>query len=277
MTTNAHELGASVGAWNALVRRARMADRQKLAALVMSSYANADGTGIRCGVARLAVDLGTSYRTAQRYLAWLRQVGLVELVVPGNRRRRKSDIYRLIIGPDVLEHVEVLDPAAYDDVRDGVREARDGRTKPVDQASPMVSSDQPVDNPDWRTPRVSSDRSDSLADQASPRVSYELADQASPRVSPGTSVLAPPIGVPPPSNKDHLPTKFTSPTDGGDLRTDVTGPGVKTKIDKPASVIPITRRTDRAQAAIAEAAARRAQAVAEHQARQATANDTEVS
>src|SRR6187551_772209 len=132
----AHELGAKVGAWNALVRRARMSDRQKLAAFILSSYADPDGTGIHCGIARLAVDLGASYRTAQRYLAWLRDVGLIELVAEGNRRLRKSDVYRLILGPDVLENMEVLDPSAYDDRRAGIRDARSARSNRSDQASP---------------------------------------------------------------------------------------------------------------------------------------------
>lgn len=208
MTSNAHELGATVGAWNALVRRARMADRQKLAALVLSSYADANGTNIRCGVARLAVDLGTSYRTAQRYLGWLRQVGLIELTTAGNRRLRRSDVYRLIFGPDVLEHLQVLDPSAYDDARDGLREAREARSI----------------RPDQTTPKSVVQSAPNATDQASPRVSSEVADQASPRVSYKTLDQTTPKSVPPPSNKITSPKNFTSPADDGDLRTAVTGP-----------------------------------------------------
>jgi hypothetical protein len=40
------ELGITVGKWNALVRRARMTDKQKLSALLISSYADPDGTGM---------------------------------------------------------------------------------------------------------------------------------------------------------------------------------------------------------------------------------------
>lgn len=199
----AHELGATVGSWNSLVRRARMADRQKLAALVISSYADPDGTGIHCGVTRLAVDLGASYRTAQRYLSWLREVGLIELVREGNRRRRLSDEYRLIIGPDVLEHLEVLDPDRYDEVR---TELRDARSAKRDQASPKndAQSETPVAH--------------SESDQASPKVSYKASDQAS---NPSRSGVT--QDVPPPTNNTS-PKRSTSPADDEDPRTAVTGP-----------------------------------------------------
>jgi DNA-binding transcriptional ArsR family regulator len=210
----AHELGADLGAWNALVRRARITDRQKLAALVVSSYADPDGTGIHCGVTRLAVDLGVSYRTAQRYLSWLRQVGLLELVREGNRRRRLSDVYRLIIGPDILEHFEVLDPGRYDEMRTDLRDARSGRR---DQASPKNDAQSA---PESDAPE---------SDQASPRVSYKDSDQASNSASSGVTQ-----GVPPPSNIT-FPNRSPFPADDEDLGTDVTGPREADEDPKPDS------------------------------------------
>jgi len=206
----AHELGATVGAWNALVRRARIADRRKLAALVVSSYADADGRGIHCGVSRLAVDLGCSYRTAQRYLSWLREVGLIELVREGNRRLRRSDEYRLIIGPDIMEHLEVLDPDSYSDLRGELMDARYG----TNQRTPKVTSNS----------AESEDTQDVLesvpggGDQTTTMVSSEVRDQRT------KSVRSEDIqGVPPPSSNTS-PVKITSPADDEDLRTAVTGP-----------------------------------------------------
>lgn len=198
----AHELGADLGAWNALVRRSRITDRQKLAALVVSSYADPDGTGIHCGVTRLAVDLGVSYRTAQRYLSWLRQVGLLELVREGNRRKRLSDEYRLIIGPDILEHFEVLDPGRYEEMRTDLRDARSKR----DQASPKNDAQSALES------------AAAEMDQASPMASYKDGDQASNSASSGVTQ-----GVPPPSNIT-FPSRSTFPADERDLRTAVTGP-----------------------------------------------------
>jgi len=210
----AHELGATVGAWNSLVRRARMADRQKLASLVVSSYADPDGTGIHCGVTRLAVDLGVSYRTAQRYLSWLREVGLIELVREGNRRRRLSDEYRLIIGPDVLEHLEVLDPDSYDDARSELRDARSAKR---DQASPKNGVQSAANSP------VAKD------DQASPGVTYKDGDQASNSTRSGVT-----LDVPPPT-KNTSPKRSTSPADERNLRTAVTGP--RASQSEPAPVV----------------------------------------
>lgn len=210
-----HELGVTVGAWNALVRRARMADRQKLAALVISSYADADGTGIHCGVSRLAVDLGCSYRTAQRYLSWLREVGLIELVREGSRRKRLSDEYRLILGPDILEHLEVLDPDRYSELRGDVMNARYGsnqRTSKV-TSNQVVSEDIQGDVQSAESPE----------DQRTAKTSSIDPDQRT-----NESVLEDTLGVPPPSNITS-PSRSTSPADDEDPRTAVTGPRASTE------------------------------------------------
>ncbi len=200
MTPPAHELGATLGQWNALVRRARMTDRQKLAALLISSYANAKGRDIHCGAARLAVDMGASYRTARRYLAWLREIGLIELVKAGNRRRGRSDEYRLILGPDVLEDLDVPDPDRYAALCREVADANQGTSR--------VS------------PEMTLPRGARTIDQGSPKVSLDADDQGTTYVSLDGADQGTPIGDPPPSTKD-LPSlrRSTFQADDGDLRT----------------------------------------------------------
>lgn len=117
------DLGCKAGAWNALVRRARIGRERKLAALTVGSYADKNGRDIRCGVARLAVDCEIGYSTARRHLSWLRKVGLIEVTKKGNRRIGRADEYRLILGPDVLEHLDVPDPTVYMDMIEQVRES----------------------------------------------------------------------------------------------------------------------------------------------------------
>lgn len=135
-----------LGQWNALVRRARLGRDYKAAAFTMSSYADPDGTGIRLSVARYAVDLDVSYSTARRYLTWLRKVGLVEMTRAGNRRKGTASEYRLILGPDVLEDLDVLSPTEHKRRADEMREAeRDGsrgraaKARVPDQRSHEVS------------------------------------------------------------------------------------------------------------------------------------------
>ena len=136
------DYGATAGAWLDLVRRARWANhRLKLAAVVIGSYAAADGTDVHCGVARLALDAEIGYSTARKYLAELRRIGLIELV-SRVRRRGRSDEYRLILGPDVLEHLEVPDPETY---RREAREVRAAAQRPR-TATACASRTQPVDN-----------------------------------------------------------------------------------------------------------------------------------
>lgn len=199
MTSNAHELGVSVGAWNALVRRARMGRERKVACLVVSSYARANGTGIHCGVARLAVDLEVSHRTARRYLAWLRGIGLIELVRPGNRRRGLSDEYRLILGPDILEDLDVPDPDRYRSMCDDTHDARNG----------------PAGDPDQGTPRMSPDEAPAAKGSGDTMVSPENRDQGTNSGRSGDI-----LGVPP-SPIYISQERSISHADDEDLRTDV--------------------------------------------------------
>jgi hypothetical protein len=214
MTINAHELGASLGEWNALVRRARISDRQKLAALTVSTYADADGTGIILSVARFAVDLDVSYSTARRFLTWLREVGLLEMTRAGNRRKGTASEYRLIIGTGVLDHIEVLSPTDLKAFADGKREAershtrtRTERKRKADQRSHGMSVEKPADEVD------------SEPDQRSPKPSVKAPinaqtdhDQRSPLDDLHTFPYAP--------SRQDLPSR----ADDEDLGTDVTGP-----------------------------------------------------
>jgi DNA-binding transcriptional ArsR family regulator len=129
MSADKDALGASPGKWNALVRRARLTDRQKLAALTVGSYADSDGTGIHVGAARFGVDMGVSYRTARRYLAWLREVGLIELVRAGNRRRGWSDEYRLILDAAKHAHLDIPEGDEYRKIVDEVNGANQSSQK----------------------------------------------------------------------------------------------------------------------------------------------------
>jgi hypothetical protein len=100
------------GAWYDLVRRARLGHALTAAALAFGSYADAEGGGIFCGVARLSLDLEIGYRTALRHLTRLRALGLVERTARV-RQRGKSDEYRLTFPPDLLAHIKVPDPDEY--------------------------------------------------------------------------------------------------------------------------------------------------------------------
>jgi DNA-binding transcriptional ArsR family regulator len=260
VTPKAPDLSCTVGKWNEMVRRARLTAKQKLAALIVSSYADADGTGIHCGVARLAADMQATYRTARRYLAWLREVGLIELVRAGNRRRGWSDEYRLILGPDVLEHLEVPDPTAYEDMMRGLKAANQGTSmvSPDDtrserrvEAPPEVLGDIPM------CPPVEAIRGQNEVDQ-------------------GTSLCVPPPSLTT-SPKDLPPLK----TSDGDLQTASHPSRAHADEPKPPSVVveifpgaskrpPVGGRrwSDAAMEAVAEASVRRAAAVAAHRAGQ---------
>lgn len=277
MASKADDLGISVGQWNALVRRARIGRERKAAALVLSSYARADGTRIHCGVARLAVDLEVSYSTARRYLAWLREAGLIELVRAGSRRRALSDEYRLILGPDVLETIEVLAPdehaARAEGIREVNREASRVRTRRSKECASALTLDErrkPVDNSPAAEPPD--------GDLRSSRVSVENRDLRS-NGTPSALTLDEP-----PSPLRISPSRSISPKTGdGDLRTDlavVAHPDIEEHRRSSDAVVveifpgasqeapyrPRPRWTTRGQATIAEAMARVAAERAAHRA-----------
>lgn len=220
MTVNAQDLGANLGEWNALVRRARMADRQKLAALTVSSYADPDGTGIRLTPPRLAVDLGISYSTARRYLTWLREVGLIELTRAGNRRLGTASEYRLIIGPNIMEHLDVLSPTEVRERMDGMRESeREGTRSRLDK---MHGSDQRSPKASVNEPSETPEKTESAGDQRSSRASVRNGINAQTEDD-QRSLLDEQHTFP------YAPTRIDLPSraDDEDLGTDVTGPRAK--------------------------------------------------
>ena len=113
MSVTPDDYGAKLGKWQKLVRRSRIDPELKLAALTLASYANASGREIAVSVARLAVDVDINYSAARRHLAELRRLGLIELTKRANRRLGRSDVYRLTIGPDTDDLLDLPSEDAY--------------------------------------------------------------------------------------------------------------------------------------------------------------------
>lgn len=125
------DLAATVTDWLDLVRRARLGSTVKLVAFYLAGRANNDGTRIFPGIARAAIECEVSSAVVRRALKTLRDVQLIEVVRRGNRRAGKSDEYRLIIGVDVLDLVDVPTPDEHQGtiltLRDREREAQQRR------------------------------------------------------------------------------------------------------------------------------------------------------
>jgi hypothetical protein len=194
-TEESADCGAKLSTWNALVRRARIGRERKAAALTVGSYANPDGTSIKCGVARLATDCEVGYSTARRYLKWLRDVGLIELVRPGNHKKGLADEYRLIIDPARHAHLDIPEAADYRRLIDGLNDANQmeqkGRRMRV-QRSPKVSANA------------------TAADETS-ALTMASADDRYQRSFEAPSALI--HGEPPPST-NHLPVQLRPSTGG---------------------------------------------------------------
>lgn len=128
------------GAWCDLVRRARLGREVTAAALLIASYAAADGTGIYCGVARMALDLEVGYSTARRYLARLRQLGLIECTARV-RRPGRSDEYRLTLPESLSDEVTVPDPAQYREMASQIRSTAARTARPGKPYAPRQEQD----------------------------------------------------------------------------------------------------------------------------------------
>ena len=146
---NGDDYGASVNDWVNVVRRARLGRTTKFIALLLASRADADGTRIFPGVARLAVEAECDYRTARRALDRLRKAGLIEVARRGARRSGKSDEYRLILVPDLLERCDVPTPAAEQLVIQKLAEQQHRAPSSTGHQRPVK---RPVDNRDYRSP-----------------------------------------------------------------------------------------------------------------------------
>lgn len=118
----------------------------------MATYADRDGTRVRPGIARLAVDLETSYTTVRNAVTVLERVGLIQLIHPATRTQ--AAVYRLVIPTDLLERedVELWSPAQHSLAAKKLSEAYRGRSPQVAIADASGVSDSPVDNPESPAP-----------------------------------------------------------------------------------------------------------------------------
>jgi hypothetical protein len=120
----AERMPASVREWTDILARIRFGTvriagknitgaRIKAVAGRMASYADGNGTRVRPGIARIAVDLETDYGTARRAITCLRNLGLLDLVRSGGRRG--ADEFRLTLPVDLLDRddLEVWSPSRH--------------------------------------------------------------------------------------------------------------------------------------------------------------------
>jgi len=105
--------------------------RIKAVAERVAGYADADGSRVRPGIARIAVDLETEYRTVRDVLSLLRRVGMLKVVRAGGGTNATE--YQLTLPVDLLERddLEVWSPAKQAVEIERVRSAhRGGPRKP---------------------------------------------------------------------------------------------------------------------------------------------------
>lgn len=152
---------ATVREWTDLLARVRFgvvrfgkrksvaAGSIKAVAARVADYADADGSRVYPGLARLTVDTELSYETVKMAVAVLVRYGLLRLVRAGTQRGY-SDRYQLQIPCDLLDRddVEVWSPARHCLEIERIRTETRGRRKPVggdpdDHADTHVQGAQP--------------------------------------------------------------------------------------------------------------------------------------
>lgn len=204
------EYRAKLSDWYRLVRRARLGDARKMAAaLMVGTYASNDGSSVKCGVARLAVDCEMGYSTARRYLAWMREAGLIELVRAGSPKAKRPDEYQLTIGPETEKVLNALGEDEYRDLIDGVKATNRDGEKGRRLRSPRASAD----SADTTGPELDDETPSALT----PGVSADARDAANPSaltvVSADSRHLRSPMGELQPPSKRSPPTGGAPPPD----------------------------------------------------------------
>lgn len=148
---------ATVREWTDICARARfgtvqVAGKKVTAASIkavagrLAAYADSDGTRVRPGIARVAVDLELSYDVVKRAVRHLTQLGLLRLVRSGARAGH-ADEYRLAIPVDLLERLEVWTPAQHRLEVERVREQTRGRRRRTPERDPDPSDVQVTPSP----------------------------------------------------------------------------------------------------------------------------------
>lgn len=105
--------------WERILRRAGVSSTTKLVALMMSTYANRDGTRVFPGVARLSATCNLSERAVRKSLTELRELELIERTRKGSSlgRQAMTDEHRLAFPDDLAALVHLLDPDESTDSR----------------------------------------------------------------------------------------------------------------------------------------------------------------
>ncbi|WP_143264230.1 hypothetical protein [Amycolatopsis kentuckyensis] len=164
--------------WERVIRRIPLPQGVKLLALVLATYADADGSRVRPGLDLLVSDTGQSKATVKRGLAQLRDdLGVLELVSRGGGRggQGKAATYRLAFPHDLLDRVELApipgdseltevssqspeseliqvshendfqgsNPATSDGMRAQIDQLRAHPGEPLPPTSPTTTTDQP--------------------------------------------------------------------------------------------------------------------------------------
>lgn len=137
--------------WVRILRRIVMPGTIKFTALMLSTWADPDGTRVRPGNDLLAAALGVSERTVIRHLDELRSWQFIKQVSRGGGRNNvgKATEYRLTIPPDLMDRFTLLPPNGRPepDSRETPTDSGDTQMSPQSPESPVDNTTKPVDNP----------------------------------------------------------------------------------------------------------------------------------
>lgn len=105
----------------------------KAVAARMADYGDSDGSRVRPGLARVAVDLELSYETVKLAMQVLTRFGLLRLVHAA-ARRGDANVYHLAIPADLLDRddLEVWSPARYALEVERIRDSKRGHHRSVE-------------------------------------------------------------------------------------------------------------------------------------------------
>jgi hypothetical protein len=203
--------------WTDVVRRARLGRTRKAVALMLATYADADGGRIFPGLPTLAIVCEMDYKTVKGHVDQLVKLGLLDRLPRTRGARGSHQGYHLALPAELLDRVDVLTPTQLANEAERVRDSNRRQPRSTGVDNPRTGSGS--------TGAADPGTAEPSTGVARPGTGEEVQGSALPANGPSTGVRVPKVqGCAVGSTSHRTDVTTTTPHDTAGLGTDSRGP-----------------------------------------------------